>query len=70
VWDAEKYEVKGIVSLNGEAAGEIDLHYNGKPSEFAGTLRADKKGAYLVTVYAYDKANGNTGLDNVTFIIQ
>ena len=57
MWDAEKYEVKGIVYFNGSAAGEIDLHYNDEPSQFAGTLKADKKGVYLVTVYAYDKAN-------------
>ena len=69
MWDADKYETKGIVSYNGAPAGEIDMNYSGEKSQFSGTVKADKKGVYLVTVYAYDSANGNTGLDCVSFII-
>ena len=46
------------------------MKYSGEASQFSGTVKANQKGVYKVTVYAYDKANGNTGLDSVNFIIQ
>ena len=70
MWDADKYEIKGIVTFNGAAVGEIDMKYSGEKSQFAGTVKADKKGVYQVTVYGHDNSNGNTGLDYVNFIIK
>lgn len=49
--------------------GEIELRYAGTPSQFEGTVNADRPGVYEATVYAYDPSNGNTGLDGVTFIV-
>jgi hypothetical protein len=69
MWNSDKFEVKGLVSFNGAPTGEINMTYSGKPSQFSGTVKADKKGVYQVTVYTYDSANGNTGLDCVSFII-
>jgi hypothetical protein len=69
LWDASKYEVKAIVSHDGEPAGRIDLGYAGQTSQFAGTLPIEAPGVYEAVVYAYDPANGNTGLDRTTFIV-
>ena len=70
MWDADKYEVMGLVFHNDVQLGEIEMKYSGEASQFSGTVKANQKGVYKVTVYAYDKANGNTGLDSVNFIIQ
>lgn len=68
LWDADKYEVKAILYRDGKAAGTFDLKYAGKTSQFAGAIPVDAAGLYDVTVYAYDPANGNTGVDRTTFI--
>jgi hypothetical protein len=70
MWDANSYEVKAIVKRNGEAAGSYDLSYAGEPSQFSGSVAVSGPGAYEVIVYAYDAANGNTGLDRTTFIVK
>jgi len=70
LWDANKYEVKAVIKKEGEIFTEIPMVYAGKASQFAGTFKAEAKGTYLAYVYAYDAANGNTGIDNVTFIIE
>jgi len=69
LWEAGKYEVKGLIKHNGQTSGQFPLRYAGKASQFAGTLTADKPGVYEVTVYAYDPNNGNTGLDKVVFTV-
>jgi len=69
LWDANKIEVKALLRRNGEAAGELSLKYAGTTSQFAGTWDVNKPGTYEATVYAYDPANGNTGLDHVTFMV-
>lgn len=68
LWDADKYEVKAIVTHDGKVTGEVDLKYAGKTSQFAGVIPVDGAGVYDVTVYAYDYANGNTGVDRTTFM--
>ena len=70
MWDANSYEVKAIVKRNGEAAGTYDLSYAGETSQFSGAVPVSGPGAYEVIVYAYDRANGNTGLDRTTFIVE
>ncbi len=69
LWDADAYEVKALITRNGEPAGEIALAFAGSPSQFAGRFTADRPGTYEAVVYAFDPANGNTGLDRVTFIV-
>lgn len=69
LWDANQFEVTALVKRNGEAAGMAKLSYAGKTSEFEGTLKVDKPGTYVATIYAYDPKTGNTGLDNTTFIV-
>lgn len=68
-WDPSKYEVKALLKRNGEAVGELPLEYAGAISQFAATWDVKQAGTYQATVYAYDPANGNTGVDHVTFIV-
>lgn len=68
-WDAKTYEVAALLTRNGKPAKTVPLAYAGKKSQFAAELEVKEKGVYEATVYAYDPANGNTGLDRVTFII-
>ena len=69
LWDADKYEVQAIVSRNGKPVSQVPLTYAGQPSQFAAAVSATEPGMYEVAVYAYDPANGNTGVDRTTFII-
>jgi hypothetical protein len=69
VWDAEHYELKALLKRDGAAVGVVDLAYAGEISRFAARLPLDAPGVYEALVYAYDPANGNTGLDRTTFIL-
>ena len=68
-WDANKFEVAAIVKRNGEEVARVPMTYAGQTSQFAGSVPVDGKGAYEVIVYAHDAANGNTGLDRTTFLV-
>ena len=69
LWDANEYDVTAVVTRDGEPSGTFDLEYAGATSQFAGALPIEAPGVYNVMVYAYDPANGNTGLDRTTFIV-
>jgi hypothetical protein len=69
LWDANKIEVKALVTRNGETLPPVPLTYAGTASQFEGHIPVDAPGVYDVQVYAYDPANGNTGLDRTTFIV-
>ncbi len=67
LWDAERYEVAGLVKRNGLSLESVPLVYAGKTSTFAGTLDLSDPGLYEVQVYAFDSGTGNTGVDTVVF---
>jgi hypothetical protein len=69
-WDANKLEIAAIVTRGGKTLRTIPLSYAGKPSEFVGDIDVADKGEYEVTVYAYDPADGNTGLDRFTVTVR
>lgn len=69
MWDSNKYEVRALLKKDGKSAGELPLTYAGKESQFSATWNVTEPGTYQATVYAYDPANGNTGVDNVTFVV-
>lgn len=69
LWDADAYEVRALVRRDGELVGEHPLSYAGETSQFAADIPVDLPGLYDVTVFAYDPANGNTGLDRTTFFV-
>ena len=69
-WDANKLEIVAILAHGGKTLRSIPLSYAGKPSEFSGDIDVTDKGEYEVTVYAYDPADGNTGLDRFTVTVR
>jgi hypothetical protein len=70
LWDANRYEVAATVKIDGTPAGKFDLAFAGETSQFSGVVPISAPGVYDVTVYAYDPANGNTGLDRTTFFVR
>jgi len=69
LWDSSKFEIKAIVSRDGALVGEVAMDYAGELSQFGASLAIDKPGLYQITVYAYDPASGNSGLDQTTFSV-
>jgi hypothetical protein len=70
IWDATGYEVAALLARDGKPAGRVPLAYAGSTSQFEASLALDAPGAWEITVYAYDAANGNTGLDRTTVIVE
>ena len=69
-WDADGYEVVARLLRNGETVAETPLAYTGEISHFAGELTAGDSGTYEILVYAFDPANGNTGIDRTTIVVE
>ena len=69
LWDAGKYELALRVEREGDLVAEAPLLYAGQQSRFSTTLQLEAPGAYEALVYAYDPANGNTGVDKVSFTV-
>jgi hypothetical protein len=70
LWDADRFEVRAIVSRDGAKLREVPMRYAGETSQFASELGEVEPGTYDVVVYAYDPANGNTGTDRTTFVVE
>jgi hypothetical protein len=70
LWNSDNYEIRAIISRDGVQVATLDLAYAGESSQFETTFKAEEKGTYDVTVYAFDPANGNTGLDRTTFVVK
>lgn len=69
IWDANKYEVMASISKDGKEVQNLPLKVTEKPSTFSGSLQLDP-GNYEIIVYAFDPAEGNTGLDKTNIIIK
>jgi hypothetical protein len=69
LWDANTIEVAALLSRNGQRVEVLPLQYAGIASQFSGTWNIQEPGVYEAVVYAYDAANGNTGVDRVTFMV-
>jgi len=69
LWDADKLDVTALITRNGAKLTPIALKFAGETSQFAGTVPITEVGVYDVTVYAYNPANGNTGVDRTTFVV-
>jgi hypothetical protein len=69
-WDADRYEVAGIVKHNSIQLETVPFVYADKTSTFRGTLELRKPGLYEVQVYAFDPQTGNAGVDTVVFKVQ
>ncbi|MGW1456698.1 hypothetical protein ACWBC2_17060 [Salegentibacter agarivorans] len=68
VWDANQYEVKAMITSEGNDITEVSLNPTDKPSTFAANANLEK-GYYTITIYAFDPVTGNTGVDKTNIII-
>jgi hypothetical protein len=69
-WDPAAFEVVALLARNSKPAGHVPLRYAGSTSQFDGSLELREPGAWEITVYAYDRANGNTGLDRTAVVVE
>jgi hypothetical protein len=65
LWDANKIQVAAIVERDGKSAPAVPLAYAGQQNTFAGQIELKDAGDYVVDIYAYDPANGNTGVERI-----
>jgi len=70
MWDSSKIEISAIVTKDGRHMGVVPLRYAGSPSQFTGSWNVREAGTYQAAVYAYDAANGNTGVGISTFTVK
>ena len=70
MWDAAKYEVQALVKRDGQAVGAVTLVPGKMASSYEGTLEVSAPGTYEITLYAFDPANGNAGVDAVGFMVR
>lgn len=68
IWDARNYEVKAVISREGEVVTEQDMQVQEKESTFSATTSLSP-GNYEILIYAFDPGTGNTGVDKVNVII-
>lgn len=68
IWDANNYEVAAMVQEENGEPVTLNLEPLQKPSTFTGSVSLNP-GNYEVTVYVFDPATGNTGLDRTNIII-
>jgi hypothetical protein len=73
-WLPNEFEVAAAVRGQTGAPFEIPLQFVNTPpadtpGQFAGIWNAPPAGIYEITVYAYQKATGNTGVDLATVIV-
>lgn len=69
-WDANRYEVAALVKRGEADVGSYPLEYANAPNDFAGTVPLELPGLYDITVYAYDPASGNTGVDRLSVTVE
>jgi hypothetical protein len=62
LWDANKLQIAVMLERKNQTYPAMPLTYAGQPSTFGGDVAITEPGQYTVDVYAYDPANGNTGL--------
>ena len=62
LWDSNKLQIGAMLEKGGKTFPAIPLVYTGQSSMFGGEITVGEPGDYTVDVYAYDPANGNTGL--------
>jgi hypothetical protein len=70
LWDPAKFEIGAMLEKGGKIYPATALTYAGTPSMFVGNISVTEPGDYTVDLYAYDPANGNTGLIKVPLSVR
>ena len=75
-WLPHEFEVMAIVQSGGQTVDQVKLDFVPIPpaptaGQFEGVWKTipENGGVFEITVYAYQKANGNTGVDVATLVI-
>ncbi|SDK37084.1 hypothetical protein [Microbulbifer yueqingensis] len=69
LWDGSKMEVAAVVKKDGEDFKTIPLKLT-DDNTFSASLEPTQPGVYELLVYAFDDRTGNTGVDQVSFIVR
>jgi len=69
LWDGNNIEVAAIVNKDDEFLQTIPLEMQDEMNTFKSSLQAKGPGKYQITVYAYDPKTGNTGVDQMSFVV-
>jgi hypothetical protein len=69
IWDANQYEITAVLSSEGKEVKELQLKPGDKPSTFSAETTLEP-GIYELLIYAYDSMSGNTGVDQLNFIVK
>ena len=69
LWNSDAYEIRALVTRDGEPVADLPLEYARRASHFAADLEIHRRGTYLVTVTVFDPATGNTGVGTATFLV-
>lgn len=67
LWDANRYEIRMVVTRDGDTVNDVPLDYAGEPSRFKRRVVLEGPGRYRFRVSAYDPATGNTGYETVAY---
>lgn len=70
LWDSDGYEIRAWLYRDGEQVAELPLSYAGEPNQFTARWQPELPGYYEVLTYAFDPANGNTGVDRIGVRVQ
>ena len=69
LWDSEQFEIVAHVLRDGKEVQKIALDYAGEASEFEGKIPLTEAGVYQLSVWAYQSATGNSGLDTLQVVV-
>ncbi len=58
-----------MVRRDGETVTRLPMAYAGTTSQYASRWLPEEPGTYLLEVWAYHPASGNTGIDRTSVII-
>ncbi|MEM7549064.1 MAG: hypothetical protein AAF363_05290 [Bacteroidota bacterium] len=70
LWDSNKIEVEATIGRSGKIIETIPMEITEKVNTFEADLEFSEAGLYQITVSAYQKETGNTGVDKVNFIVR
>jgi hypothetical protein len=68
-WDGDGIEVAAIVSKDGKPYKTIPMQMQDAMNTFSAPLETAGAGVYQIAVYAYDSKTGNTGVDQMSFVV-
>lgn len=70
VWNSDDIDIRAIVKKENVLLQEQPLSITQQTNIFEGAIKVSAKGNYELTIYAYDKKTGNSGVDKINFVIQ